>query len=111
MLGAGLIIGVGRRLKGLFAEDAARATLSFSDASLLELFDLTLLRREAREADISAGRVGARDRPQRLRDAAIVWRELARRTGDAVALRKSASAAELAWAGFEKEGRAEAAGR
>jgi hypothetical protein len=111
MLGAGLISGVGRRLKGLFAEDAGRGTLCAGDASLLELFDLNLLRREAREADIYAGRVGAKDRSQRLLDAAVVWRELARRTGDAAALRKSASAAEMAWTGFEREGRAESAGR
>jgi tetratricopeptide (TPR) repeat protein len=103
--------GVGRRLGRLFAGDAGRGGFSLGDASLLELFDLNLLRREAREADIAAGRVGARDRSSRLLEAAVVWRELARRTGDPAALRKSASAAELALNGFERDGRGEAASR
>ena len=66
------------------------------DATLLELLDLTMLKAEAKSADIAAGRISAKDRPQRQLEAAIVWRELARRTGDAVALRKAAAGAERA---------------
>ncbi len=50
-----------------------------------------MLEREARAADVAAGRIGARDRPRRLLEAARVWRELARRTGDATALGRAAA--------------------
>jgi tetratricopeptide (TPR) repeat protein len=66
------------------------------DASALELLDLHLLQSEARAADVAAGRIGTRDRPLRLAEAAAAWREVARRTGDAAALRKSAASAEQA---------------
>ena len=111
MIGAGLMAGFGEGLKRLFATDARRGGLSHGDASLLELLDLNLLRREAYDTDAAAGRVGVKDRPQRLLEAAVVWREVARRTGDGAALRKSASAAELASSGFEKEGRSDCARR
>ncbi len=52
-----------------------------------------MLEREARAADVAAGRIGARDRPRRLLEAARVWRELARRTGDATALGRAAASA------------------
>ena len=103
--------GLGGGLRKLFAADTRRGVLSQGDPSLLELLDLNLLRKEAHEADVAAGRVGAKDRPQRLLESAVVWREVARRTADAAALRKSASAAELAWSGFEREGRADCARR
>lgn len=96
---------MGRELKKLFAADAPDATFAHGDGELLELLDVRLLRREAREADIAAGRVGAIDRPQRLLEGAVVWREIARRTGDAAALRKAASAAEAATKGFTEAGR------
>lgn len=87
----------GRELKRLFgAETQTRDGLTGGDASLLELLDLEMLRAEAKAADIAAGRVGAKDRAQRRLEAAIVWREIARRTGDAVALRKAAAGAETA---------------
>lgn len=78
--------------------------LTGGDPTLLELLDLRLLINEARAADISAGRIGAKDRPARLIHAAITWREVARRSGDATALRKAASAAEAACAGFVAAG-------
>ena len=84
---------MGREIRKLFALDAPRDGLSFGDPGLLELLDLNLLKAESRSAAVAAGRIGARDRGQRLLEAAGVWRELARRTGDAVALRKAASAA------------------
>ena len=89
----------GRELKRLFGAETLGATrdgLTGGDASLLELLDLEMLRAEAKAADIAAGRVGAKDRAQRRLEAAIVWREIARRTGDAVALRKAAAGAEAA---------------
>jgi tetratricopeptide (TPR) repeat protein len=101
----------GRDLKKLFGVDAgapARAAahrdgLTGGDTSLLELLDLRLLVNEARSADVAAGRIGAKDRGHRLLEAATVWRELARRSGDAAALRKGAAQAEAAAKIFEIE--------
>jgi len=101
----------GRDLKKLFGVDAgapARAAahrdgLTGGDTSLLELLDLRLLVNEARSADVAAGRIGAKDRGHRLLEAATVWRELARRSGDAAALRKGAAQAEAAAKIFEAE--------
>lgn len=101
---------LGRELRRLFATERAkpsREQLTGGDASLLEMLDATLLAREAKSADIAAGRVGAKDKARLRLDAAIVWRELARRTGDAVALRKAAALAETAAAGFEADPRGE----
>src|ERR1700761_1190626 len=93
-------------LKRLFATDSPpRDGLTGGDASLLEVLDLQLLRSEARAADIAAGRISAKDPNQRRLEAARVWRELARRTGDPVALRNAALAAERAVQGFHQEGR------
>ncbi len=77
--------------------------LTGGDAALLELLDLNLLQQEARAADVAAGRISVKDKPQRRLDAAIVWREVARRSGDAVALRKAAATAEAAAAGFDPD--------
>jgi hypothetical protein len=59
-----------------------------------------MLRAEAKSAGVAAGRVGAKDRPRRQLEAAVIWRELARRTGDAAALRRAAAEAERAADGF-----------
>ena len=106
---------IGRELKRFFSPHAARGGaphgaapkdgLCHGDASLLELLDLKLLAEEARAADIAAGRIGERDRPARLLEAATVWREVARRTGDPASLRKAASCAEAAANTWRKEGR------
>ncbi|WP_419254707.1 hypothetical protein ACN2C6_04555 [Caulobacter sp. ErkDOM-YI] len=106
----------GRDLKRLFGVDAGaepkaasyREGLTGGDTSLLELLDIRLLTNEARSADVAAGRIGAKDRGARLLEAAVVWRELARRSGDAAALRKAASHAEAAGKIFESERRLEA---
>ena len=95
----------GRELKRLFRVDALKDGLTGGDASLLELLDLDLLRAEGRAADVAAGRISAKDRAKRYLEAARVWREIARRTGDVAALRKAASAAERAAAGFDRERR------
>jgi tetratricopeptide (TPR) repeat protein len=96
-------------LKRLFTTDAPpRDGLTGGDASLLDVLDLGLLRSEARAADIAAGRISAKDPNQRRLEAARVWRELARRTGDPVALRNAALGAEKAVQGFKAEGRAKA---
>jgi tetratricopeptide (TPR) repeat protein len=95
----------GRELKRLFQPDAPKDGLTGGDASLLELLPLDMLRAEARAADIAAGRISAKDRPERQLEAAIVWHEIARRTGDVIALRKAASAAELSAKGFGGETR------
>ncbi|MDB5420014.1 MAG: hypothetical protein JWP50_3433 [Phenylobacterium sp.] len=75
--------------------------LTGGDATLLELLDLKLLQQEARAADVAAGRVGAKDRAQRRLEASVVWREVARRTGDAATLRKAAAGAEASATAFD----------
>lgn len=97
-----------RELKRLFSTDGPRDGLTAGHAPLLELLDLNLLRGKARSADIAAGRISAKDPSQRSLEAARVWRELSRRTGDAVALRKAAAAAERAADGFSRDGRTRA---
>src|ERR1700744_440109 len=109
--GAGRSGGMFEELKRLFTTDAPpRDGLTGGDASLLDVLDLGLLRSEARAADIAAGRISARDPNQRRLEAARVWRELARRTGDPVALRNAALGAEKAVQGFKAEGRVKAWG-
>ncbi|MDO8378758.1 hypothetical protein [Phenylobacterium sp.] len=98
----------GRELKRLFGAEGLntpRDGLTGGDASLLELLDLDLLKAEAKAADVAAGRIGAADRAQRKLEAAIVWREVARRSGDAVALRKAAATAEAAADLFDRNRR------
>jgi hypothetical protein len=95
----------GREFRRLFKADAFKDGLTGGDASLLELLDLDLLRVEGRAADVAAGRISAKDRPQRYLEAARVWREVARRTGDVACMRKAASAAERAAAGFDRDHR------
>ena len=98
-----------RELKRLFETDAPpRDGLTGGDASLLEVLDIELLRGECRAADIAAGRISAKEPHQRRLEAARVWREMARRTGDAVALRNAALAAERAVQGFKGAQRAKA---
>lgn len=95
---------LGRELRRFFAADRGKPSqdgLTGGDTSLLELLDSQLLAQEAKAADVAAGRISAKDKPRRRLEAAIVWREVARRTGDAVALRKAAAGAETAAAGFE----------
>lgn len=92
----------GRELKRLFRNGDAAEGMTGGDASLLELLDLTMLRAEGRSAAIAAGRVGAKDPPRRQIEAAVVWRELARRTGDPAALRKAAQLAEAAANGLDR---------
>ena len=112
---------LGRELMRLFAGDRAWSEkawgdrvrpfvdgLTGGDPTLLELLDLNLLKQEAKAADVAAGRIGAQDRAQRRLDAAVVWREVARRSGDAVALRKAAAAAETACAAFDPHRRPDA---
>ena len=86
----------GRGFRRLFQSPDPPTGFTMGDASALELLDLRLLQSEARGADVAAGRIGAKDRALRLCEASAAWREVARRTGDAAALRKSASAAEQA---------------
>jgi tetratricopeptide (TPR) repeat protein len=98
----------GRELRRWFGGESTapfQDGLTGGDGALLELLELDLLRAEAKAADVAAGRISARDRPQRQLEAAFVWREAARRTGDATLLRKAASYAEQAAAGFGREAR------
>jgi hypothetical protein len=87
---------LGRELRRLFSGKPSHDGLALGDASLLELLDVTLLQAEGRSAEASAGRADVRDRAARLISASVVWRELARRTGDAAVLRKAAACAEEA---------------
>jgi tetratricopeptide (TPR) repeat protein len=104
----------GRELRRVFSgavPGAFKDGLTGGDSALLELLDLRLLINEARSADIAAGRISARDPAARQLEAAIVWREVARRSGDPVALRKAASHAEAAGKAFEQQHRAAAHAR
>jgi hypothetical protein len=99
---------LGREILRRLAPERLKAPvdgLTGGDAALLELLDLTLLKQEGHAADVAAGRIGAKDRAQKRLEAAQVWRELARRTGDAATLRKAAAAAEAAAAAFETDRR------
>lgn len=92
-------MGIARELKRLFGGDRAakpRDGITGGDAALLELLDLSLLLNEGKAADTAAGRVSTRDRARRRLEASIIWREAARRTGDAAHLRKAAACAEAA---------------
>jgi tetratricopeptide (TPR) repeat protein len=98
----------GRELRRLFGADnlnAPRDGMTGGDASLLELLDLRLLQQEAKAGDVAAGRIGAKDRAQRKLEAAIIWREVARRSGDPAALRKAAAIAEGAADLFDRDRR------
>lgn len=86
----------GRELKRFFQPAVPREGLALGDSTLLELLDLRMLQSEARSADVAAGRIGAKDRTFKLSQASAAWREVARRNGDAAALRKSAASAEQA---------------
>ena len=100
----------GREIRRLFGADtfnAPRDGLTGGDQVLLELLDLRLLHNEARSCDVAAGRISAKDRAQRKLEAAIAWREVARRSGDAVALRKAAAAADSAAELFDRRRRPE----
>lgn len=95
----------GRELKRLFQSEPPRDGLTGGDTALLELLDLDLLRAEAKAADVAAGRISAKDPAERQLEAARVWREIARRTGDALALRKAAAVAETAGKSFDRNAR------
>jgi tetratricopeptide (TPR) repeat protein len=102
---------LGRELKRLFGAEPAFGSgegLTGGDGSLLELLDVNLLLQEGKVADMAAGRIGAKDKSERRIEAALVWREAARRTGDVVHLRKAAATAEAAAAAIEPGRRPEA---
>jgi tetratricopeptide (TPR) repeat protein len=63
---------------------------------------------EGRAADIAASRIGAKDKSHRRLEAAQIWREAARRTGDVVHLRKAAATAEAAAAAVDSGRRPDA---
>jgi hypothetical protein len=97
----------GRELRRLFGSETALE----ARPGLLELLDLALLRREAVRAEQAACRSSGSERTPRWIEAAVLQREIARRTGEAEALRKSASAAELAAKGAGGEARPLSAAR
>jgi tetratricopeptide (TPR) repeat protein len=101
----------GRELKRMFRGERGRPFadgLTGGDAALLELLDLQLLIHEGRTADVAAGRIAAKERPQRRLEAAMIWREAARRSGDPAFLRKAAATAEAAADGLDSGRRGEA---
>jgi hypothetical protein len=83
----------GRELKRFFGVGPNRGRC---DASFLELVELKLLAVHGRSAEISAGRVSAREPVGQSLDAALVWREHARRSGDLSSLFRAARAVEAA---------------
>lgn len=93
----------GRELRRIFRNSGRMD----SDSSLYELLNLQLLITQGRHLDIEGGRVSTKDRFAPYLEAAQIWREYGRRTGDPVALRRAAAAAENA--GKEAKNAAEAA--
>ena len=78
------------------------------DGALLELLAVGLLLQEGRAADIAASRIGAKDKADRRLESARIWREVARRTGEVMNLRKAAATAEAAAAAVDPARRPEA---
>lgn len=70
------------------------------DGALYDRLDLKTLKAEAMSLDAVAGRAGGREGGRRRLAAAAVWREVARRSGDADALRRASAAAESAAGAF-----------
>ncbi len=93
----------GRELRRIFRSHGRVET----DPSLYELLNLKLLITQGRNLDIEAGRVSTRNRFTPYIEAARIWREYARRTGDPAAVRRAAQAAENA--GKEARSTSEAA--
>lgn len=82
----------GRELRRIFRNQGRVDT----DPSLYELLNLKLLITQGRTLDIEGGRVSTKYRFGPYIEAAQVWREYARRTGDPAAVRRAANAAENA---------------
>ena len=82
----------GRELRRIFGNSGRLDT----DPSLYELLNLKLLIAQGRHLDVEAGRVSTKNRFTPYIESAQIWREYARRTGDPVALRRAANAAENA---------------
>ncbi|MBW3559827.1 MAG: hypothetical protein KY449_08685, partial [Proteobacteria bacterium] len=85
----------GRELRRVFGADGLNGPVARTE--VLELLDLSLLRREAAAAGTAAARAGSGERAARWAEAAALHREIARRTGEAESLRRSGSAAEISW--------------
>ncbi len=83
----------GRELKRIFGAGPSRGRC---DPSFLELVELKLLAAHGRSAEVAAGRVSAREPAGFSLDAALIWREHARRSGDLASLYRSARAIEAA---------------
>lgn len=91
------MFGLNRQVRKLLEEQGGaspRDGLSADDMSLVEVLPLAMLLKEAIEADDIAGRAGGRKRSQLRLDAAILWREVTRRSGEVRALRRAAASAE-----------------
>ncbi len=82
----------GRELRRIFRNQGRVDT----DPSLYELLNLKLLITQGRALDIEGGRVSTKNRFAPYLEAAQIWREYARRTGDPAAVRRAANAAENA---------------
>jgi hypothetical protein len=90
------MFGLSRQVRKLIEEQggAVRDGLHADDMSLAEVLPLAMLLTEASEADDAAGRASGRKRSQLRLDAAILWRDVTRRSGEVRALSRAASAAE-----------------
>lgn len=86
----------GRELRRVFGAEGPDGG-GLARTGVVELMDLSLLRREAAAAGTAAVRASAGERAGRWAEAAALHREAARRTGEAESLRRSGSAAEMSW--------------
>lgn len=82
----------GRELRRIFRNQGRVET----DPSLYELLNLKLLITQGRNLDIEGGRISTKNRFAPYIESAQIWREYARRTGDPIAMRRAAAAAESA---------------
>jgi len=85
-----------RRRLGAGVSSLFKGVASNGDSALYELLDLSLLTAEGKAAEAEAGRMASANPAATALRAAGIWREIARRAGDAVALRKAAALAETA---------------
>lgn len=91
------MLGLNRQVRKLLDEQngiTPRDGLNADDMSLVEVLPLGMLLEEAAETDALAGRASGRRRSQLRLDAAILWREVTRRSGEVRALSRAASSAE-----------------
>ncbi|MFT4089250.1 MAG: hypothetical protein QM645_00865 [Asticcacaulis sp.] len=87
----------GRELRRILGQNVlGLSARSDPDTSLYELMNLEMLIAQGHSLDAEISRVSNRNTLELCLESALIWREYARRTGDALAVRKATTAAEKA---------------